>query len=561
MIFWLYLPIQLKTGNWYFFSIKTTNSATYCFTFVNRFVQKKTILSLLWKELVKLALIGTERSSIPPSVAKALEAYGIDTTQDITRVVLEGAALQSPLQKAGFMPETWNSQTLAPSPPEQLTNCSKESIEHLSLILQGIYSHALDEFIEGMILYKKCLPFELLPAFLDECVKDDALWQKLQAVIGKRGQWLIHLNPAWQKLEIIVSQKKWETGTKAERIAILKQLRADNPLEGFKMLLSTWAEDGLQEKAAFLKCLKIGLSLSDEAFLEENLDFPRKEIRTIATELLSQLKNSAWQQRMYDRLKMAIQIKKEGNGKERLEIQLPDTSEKALLRDGINPKKKWRMGNEKTGALKQMVTVLPPEKWEEHFEKTPEAIIQLFSKSEWAVMLVEASAEAAALHQSASWMEAILLFWLENEYKSGWSKLKIDPILNTLPNELFNKILLKKLKAAKILPNEDSPLIRLMEQEGYRWENQLTKTFMQQLKEWMLRNPSYSWSGWKYRNLLKRAAYTVSPAMEKHLHQLWLSEPHHWAGWERDIQQFFNTLNFRKEMLEALKPTENGMDL
>ena len=53
----------------------------------------------------------------------------------------------------------------------------------------------------------------------------------------------------------------------------------------------------------FLKILKIGLSDMDEVFLEECLDFSRKEIREQAAKLLSLLPNSQLQKRIWDALK------------------------------------------------------------------------------------------------------------------------------------------------------------------------------------------------------------------------------------------------------------------
>ena len=209
---------------------------------------------MYWNELVKLALLGTDRSTLSPAMKAELQGYGIDTEKEITEVILESAALYAPLQKAGFQPKQWDGIALSPSPEEELASCSIKSANHLSLILEGRYGFALTEFVERMADYNKCLPFELLPELLDKCVKDEALWHHLKPIIGQRGDWLIPLNPAWQKLAIRVSQEKWETGTKAERIAILKTLRRQDPAKGLALLLTTWAEDGLAEKAAFLKC-------------------------------------------------------------------------------------------------------------------------------------------------------------------------------------------------------------------------------------------------------------------------------------------------------------------
>lgn len=504
-----------------------------------------------WNELVKLALLGTDRSTLSLAMKAELQGYGIDTEKEITEVVLESAALYAPLQKAGFQPEQWDGVGQPPSKEEELASCSIKSANHLGLILEGRYGAALTEFVACMADYNKCLPFELLPELLDKCVKDEALWHNLKPIIGNRGNWLIQLNSVWQNLAITASQEKWEIGTKEERIAILKTLRRQDPAEGLALLLSTWAEDGLAEKAAFLKCLTIELSDLDEVFLEECLDFPRKEIRVNAAALLSRLPNSQLQERIFRYLKIAITSSLVGDI-EKPAIILPSPKDKLLIRDGINPKKKWKRGGVPTGMLFQMMSIIPPEKWEKHFQKRPTELLHLFGNSEWALMLVEGVAVAAALHESVDWIEAILRFWLANYTMHKWTQLDIKPILNKLPNEVFNEVLYEKLKAVKVLPDEHSPLIQLLQKENYVWDDRLTNRVMTQLKEWLGENVSYSWSGYQYRMMLKNAAYNVKPTMEKSLSHFWLSDSRGWAGWDKDIQQFLNILSFRKEMLLEL---------
>lgn len=505
-----------------------------------------------WDELVKLALLGTDRSSLSPAMKAELQGYGIDTDKEITEVVLESAALYAPLQKAGYEPRTWKEPLLAKSPEEILANCSPQSAIHLSLILMGRYPYALTQFVQGMAAYQKCLPFEFLPMLLDKCIKDEFLWEQIAPIIGHRGNWLIDLNPNWQKLKVEVSQEKWEIGTKAERVLMLKKMRQEDPEEGLSMLLSTWAEDGLAEKSAFIKCLIIGLSDFDEVFLEECLNFPRKEIRENAALLLSELPNSQLQTRIKAYLNEAITIGKE-DGIDMPAIILPSTKDKALIRDGISPKRKWRRGGETTGMLYQMIAIVPPPYWEKQFQRSPSEILYFFTQSEWAMMLIEGVASAAALHGSVDWMEAILRFWLSKYNNRRWAELNVKRVLDSLPNEVFNEVLFEKLKAIKFLPEEHSPLIQLLQKEDCLWDDRLTNVLMPQLKEWIADNVSYSWTGIQYRKMLKQAAYNISPQKEKQLSKFWMGAAQNWAGWEKDIQQFLTVLQFRREMLEALE--------
>ena len=82
---------------------------------------------MLWEELVKLALLGTDRSNLSAATKEALQGLGIDTNKEITEVVLEGAAVQAPLQKAGFQPKDFEGSLLEKSPEETLASCSEKS--------------------------------------------------------------------------------------------------------------------------------------------------------------------------------------------------------------------------------------------------------------------------------------------------------------------------------------------------------------------------------------------------------------------------------------------------
>ncbi|MEM1122117.1 MAG: DUF5691 domain-containing protein [Bacteroidota bacterium] len=509
-----------------------------------------------WNELVKLALLGTERSTLSLAAKSALEQYGIDTSKEMTEVILEATALQAPLQKAGYEPAKWEGETINSSPKEVLDGCSRKSAKHLELILKGTYSPALSEFVETMQLYQKGLPFESLPDLLDKCVKDELLWRQIRPIIGERGKWLTQLNPRWQKLAPNISNEQWEIGTKAERIRLLTEMRRRNPSEGLQLLATTWSEEGLSEKTAFIKCLVIGLSPLDEPFLEATLDFPRKEVREIAATLLAQLPQSQLQQRIFSAAKKAIQLGQTEEGREKPIIQLPNTKDKDLIRDGISPKKKWKKGGEITGMLYQMVAIIPPERWKQYLQKSPSEILTFFAQSEWAMMLVEGLARAAKLHDADAWKEAILRFWLRHYTHRQWIQLDVSPILDSLSNEVFNAVLFEKLRAISFLPEEHSPLIQLLQKEQYIWEERLVNLVMNQLKTWIQENASYSWSGYQYRLLVKKAAYTVPPALEKKLSQFWLNDGYNWAGWEKDLQQFLTVLRFRREMLEELAGEE-----
>ena len=154
---------------------------------------------MIWKQLVKTALLGTERSTLTAEMQEALTAKGINTGQEITKTILEAVAYYAPLQKAGWQPKEWNGELLTPSKEISQQACSNKSRQHLATILEK-HPKLIPEFIEGMQANKKCIPPELLPPLFEKSLKEETLWSQLENSIGERGKWLLPLNPAWNKL-------------------------------------------------------------------------------------------------------------------------------------------------------------------------------------------------------------------------------------------------------------------------------------------------------------------------------------------------------------------------
>jgi len=503
-----------------------------------------------WDQLVKIALLGTERSTLSPKLKETLETKGIDTQQESTKVLLDAIAYYSTIGKAGWQPQQWKGKSLTESTTTTTPSCSIKSATHFQTILK-IYPKLVPEFVEQLVKNGKALPHEALPHLFNLCLKDEQLWTQLQPAIGERGRWLLPLHRDWKPLQVALENIKWTTGTQVERLALLKQLRQKEPNQALELLQSTWEKDSITEKAKLLPCLKIGLSLADEPFLESCLQASRKEIRQAAAELLARLSTSALSKRVQAHLAELIIWDKK---KDTVLLTLPDLSHPALRKDGLVGKKPKNTTTEKIKVLANMIKITPPSFWEQHLSDSPLAIIRLFAQSESSFSLLNALAKATALHPSEEWINAFLEVWLAHYFEIGWKALNLTDLLKVIPNDLYNDFLLKKLKLAKSLPEEDSPLIQLLAIEGQTWNKPLSLLFLQQLREWIQKNATLSWLGQAYRLLLRnRAAYAITPVLHPQISAFWRLEQNNWAGWARDIQHFLNILSFRREMFLELR--------
>lgn len=508
---------------------------------------------MIWKNIIKTALIGTDRSDLSEITLEELEKLGVDIEATPANVLLEGATLYAQMRKAGFQPKKWKSEIPFPAQKDELKICSKKSSEHLEMILNGTFAPALDNYIEQLIFNKKSLPPELLPELLEKCRSDKMLWQKLKGAIGERGNWLIEQNEDWHFLTGITNQVAWEDGTKQERISLLHHLRKTQPDEALEAIESTWAEDDWQHRVEYLKTLEHNLSLADEPFLEKCLDEKRKDLRRTAALLLEKIEGSELRKRMWERLKECINLKSRAAKKEKIEIELPETCDNEMLRDGIDPRKKWSKGGLKASYFAQMFIIVPLKNWEVFFNKKPKEVLDIFIRSEWAELLVQASIASAVRHQDEKWMEAICHFYFKNHDKNRWEGLDVKVLLGKLPEHLFNQFAIQELNDVKIILENSEPLVHLMQLNESLWNKNLTLLLMKNLRYLISQNINYGWNMIHYRNMLDRAAYGSDPELYEILERSWANDESYWTNWGKEIDNFLRVLKFRRDVAIELE--------
>jgi Family of unknown function (DUF5691) len=506
-----------------------------------------------WKELVRIALIGTDRAKMSPELLKNLETLGVDISKESTQVLLEGASMLSLINKTQGQLEDWKGTLSTPCKSDSANHCNPKSSNHLSLILNGNYELALSEFLSHLINNNKSLPPEMLPDLLDQCLTNPELWSKLRFTIGERGEWLIQQNPDWQSLTSLPQKIEWETGSSDQRIALLKHLRKQEPEKVVPIIETTWEEDSLKDRVHFIETLEINLSKKDDPFLEKCLDNNRKEIRKAAAKLLTLLPDSELVHRMFDRLKDLMILKSGALKKSKLEVSLPENDIDELVRDGIDPAVQWYKGGLKASRLGQMVAIVPPSFWEKYFKKNTEETLQLFIRSNWSELLLQALSEATFKHKKEKWMQVIVTFWIENHNRQRWDSFTPKKILEVLPAPLFNNLAIVSLKPKDNIFDENAPITEILKSSNHFWENELTLKVIQKMQDWIAGASSGYWSGWHLRTILNQAAYACNPNLFETLQKGWTTNSYIWTSWERDIDNFLSVLKFRKEMIEELK--------
>ncbi len=222
---------------------------------------------MVWQDLVKTALIGTDKATPSVFTLKTLEKMGIHTV-DSAEVVLEGAGVLTMLRKGGFPLNDFNEALPEVCEVEIAKPCTSKSAQHLKEILFGKKDRQLGEALIEFIFYaqknNKILPFEILPTLFHTYRGDKKMGRILKAVIGKRGTWLAKQNADWfvYTHEVTVENIDFIPFPKEETLVKAREL-----MDLLKSQSFVWADDR-----------KINSEIKEFAFkadfnLMENLDY------------------------------------------------------------------------------------------------------------------------------------------------------------------------------------------------------------------------------------------------------------------------------------------------
>jgi hypothetical protein len=501
---------------------------------------------MLWQELTKIALLGTDNCTFSEQTLRTLQSYGIDTGKEAPLVLATGAALLAQLRKAGFQLEDFD-KTLPPAAVATEENlCSFKSAGHLHLILSGRYPAVLGEFFEFLIRNKKRLPPEFIPSLLKQTDNTVGI-DYLEKSLSEGGRWLISQHPEWRLL-FEKPTVNWQTGSREERLRLLTFFRRHDPPAGLELLQSTWKEESHSDKKAFLLLLRQGLSLADEPFLEQCLEESRKEIRASASNLLAEIPASRLAERMYFRAKECLRW----DGRQ-LQVVIPDVPDAAAERDGVvKTDLRWK-GGAKASYLGQVVAATPPERWEVYFQKIPPDIITLFAQTDWPDTLLTACAQAAIQYKDEVWIDTLTSCWFLTARQSLWeSEPTTSLLLKAAPAKTVNRIAIQFLEHQRSLQGENSYIFQLFQANQETWEDTLTMLIVRLLQDWLNKASRSDWQSYHNKEYLKLIALRCNPELFDDLQKGWNTTSPLWAFWEKPLEDVLNTVLFRREMRNEL---------
>lgn len=218
---------------------------------------------MAWNELVKMALLGTEKLPLQTSVLpqKIQETFDKSPENDREAAFLKAAALTWLYEKAGQKPDRTPLPDIAAAPAETLPQAPPQYKTLLNRILSEdkLPIHLiLSVLCQKMAAKNVLMPPDLLVPILTIAEKTDLKRKPdlLQRVIGERGKWLAQFNKKWVFLTPKPVETLWNEGSNAERREVLDALRQTDPSQAFAYMRQVWDEINATERRGFLKILE-----------------------------------------------------------------------------------------------------------------------------------------------------------------------------------------------------------------------------------------------------------------------------------------------------------------
>ncbi len=359
-----------------------------------------------WPELVKIALLGTEKMPLPESVlpgAVRRRMSGADPN-DREAWFYTAAALTYVYENAGTLPEKTPLPVLNPAPAETRGVCPVPAQRFLANELENKNKRAdiLALYFETLAACGWILPpAQLVPA-LNLCLQPPfkGLQDLVAAVAGERGRWMQQFNPAWNFLTPPNPDALWTDGSNSERRQYLQDLRQRDPGLAFELILQSWTgETNSRERKELLKILHINPQTGESTFVETVLaemsnqkDKSKailEEIKQLATDLLLMDAESGLAREIAAQLQPYFIAQKSMLGMQRKTVlQIPDKPDGFLAPDVACERLGMESGSPASGVpdtaywFSELLRRLHPAVWEQAAGLTWPEIIKTFAAAE-----------------------------------------------------------------------------------------------------------------------------------------------------------------------------------
>lgn len=372
------------------------------------------------RDLAATALLGTDRAAGKLTASKLLDESA-------------AAFLRA---KAGWRPAQAAPIAACPADPRPAATPNQSAL--LDSFVSGAYPDAalIEEWAALALARGVSARPASVPAVLDWWARQPRRSETVFAALGQTGEWLASLNPDWHKPVVSACipadvEANWQTGTGAERAALLVAVRRADAARARALVQSTWADDGADERRRFIEVLadeggvgggaRGGATMDDEPFLESALDDRSKLVRAAAAKALATIDGSRLVARVSALLAGWVRVEESRTGLLRkktrtLTIEPPKTWDPAWARDGIEEKPSSTGGvGARTWLLQQFATLVGPARLAASFGMSYSEMLESLGSVAYGVDTVAALHQWPGAKRDEPWLMALVAHEIADE--------------------------------------------------------------------------------------------------------------------------------------------------
>ncbi len=299
----------------------------------------------MWQHLIEIALLGTEKKQLDQEqIPEALQLeQSFFKKSDQQERFLKIAAMVDPYLEAGTMPKTYNgefNENPIEEKQEYISKNMQTAFKKIKELQHSDRNVLLNYWLDVIIKQERIVPSNMLVAVIKHGnTLSNSNKAKVLQIIGNRGVWLLpKINSISYKQN--GNQEEWEHANLKTRKMILQKLRQESIDKATVLIESTWEQDSIRDKKAFLEIIANTVDSSDLEFIEKcyinEFAFSPKEKKTtlecrrICGSILLKYEQSRLHQETTEKITSIFNKNKKGilgriTGKQKVEIDMNHT--------------------------------------------------------------------------------------------------------------------------------------------------------------------------------------------------------------------------------------------
>ena len=305
--------------------------------------------ALRMDELQTLAVAGSASATAAPSPSHPADSVA-PAGETVEGVILRRGGARAIYEAAGATAVACDKSLPPLPPPDERVAPAGGSIESVvgdSLSRDDDETSLVGRLLIEMERQSVMLPPGSLPTAINAIRRDRG--KAFEPLLGTRGQWLMSLMPrrkgqsrTGQTTDLDLSgesdrdlRRRFDEAD--ERVAAVREMRRRDPATAREWIAATFKTEPVDERITLIECLDLGLGPDDEPLLDRGVGDRANLVSIAAAERLRRLPESAYMQRMAERIESSLTLSGTGNDRT-IKLDLPKLNElpKDWARDGLD---------------------------------------------------------------------------------------------------------------------------------------------------------------------------------------------------------------------------------